>query len=99
MKRAIAVSFAILVLATMAGCANGRCRNMFRGAPCDTCRPPMQPALYSNCPTGTCGSGVAGAPVNEGGFAQNPQIPGGVVQGNAPMTDAYNSLLPPFGNQ
>jgi|GEM_PF-4090351 len=62
------VTFLLVLAAVMVvsnGCANGPLRNFFRGAPCNTCNPPLGKVFgqgWGGSTVSNCASGVCDAP-------------------------------------
>ena len=85
MRNLIVVIAATSILFSMVGCANGPLRR-WRGAPCNTCNPPInQPVhgnLLSGCESGACGTGTCGTGVCSSGTAGNGFLGGLFRSGN-----------------
>ena len=86
------ITFLLVLAALMVasnGCANGPLRNFFRGAPCNTCNPPLGKVFgqgwgggaVTNCENGICNSPAQGVVNNQ-------------TTGNA--TDNYSAARYPY---
>lgn len=107
MKNRLCFLILLAVLVTANGCANGPLKRFFRGAPCNTCNPPMGGAFgqgwggpATNCENGVCSTPPANMPPQSTipqAAAKPPLGPYSYPEaGNVPPPDGVLSGLTPI---
>ncbi len=91
MRNLVVILAITAILGSTLGCANGPLRRWMRGAPCNTCQPPIGQPLGENfiggCNTGNCSTGTCNPGVSSTGTVGNGLL-GGIFRGNHRQTAA-----------